>query len=83
MRLQRYVNNSAYAAIAALRKRRAYASNKKQFDAEYGASLKGSLDRQSLSTTSDYADANLRYLKATGLFLQKGRQSRYCHIVGH
>lgn len=59
--------------IQELRKRREFAPNKKQFDAEYGESLKGSLDRQSLGTTSDYADANLRYLKATGLFLQKGR----------
>lgn len=58
--------------IEEYRKNRAVASNKKKFDREYReecakpTTVKG-------DTLQDYADSNIRYLKATGLFHRKGR----------
>lgn len=59
--------------VARFRHERAQASHKTRFDEAQAQRLKSSLTGQSLPTTNDYADSNLRYLKATGLFLAKGR----------
>jgi hypothetical protein len=58
--------------VLALRARREAASNKRQFDRqerEAAAVLHGYAE----GTFNDYADTNLRYLKATGLVQSKGR----------
>ncbi len=59
--------------VARFRRNRAKAASKPRFDQEYEKTIEPSLENQSLETTADYADSNLRYLKATGLFLAKGR----------
>jgi len=60
------------AQVLALRARRLAAPNKRQFDRlerEAAAVLHG----YAAGTFNDYADTNLRYLKATGLVQSKGR----------
>lgn len=60
------------AEILALRKRREESAAKRTFDTEaYGAAATahGYVEQ----TFKDYADLNQRYLKATGLFLSKGK----------
>lgn len=60
------------AQVLALRERRLTSPNKRQFDRqerETAAMLHQYVD----STFNDYADTNLRYLKATGLVQSKGR----------
>ena len=59
--------------VARFRQERAQASHKSRFDTARAQALEPLLSGQALSTTIDYADCNLRYLKATGLFLAKGR----------
>lgn len=60
------------AQVLALRARRLASPNKRKFDRqerEAGAELHG----YAAGTFNDYADTNLRYLKATGLVQSKGR----------
>lgn len=60
------------AQVLALRERRLESPNKRRFDQqerEAAAKLHGYV----ASTFNDYADTNLRYLKATGLVQSKGR----------
>lgn len=64
--------NETIASIIELRKRRDKSINKKKFDRECrqaAADSHGYVE----GTFSDYADANFRYLKATGLVQNKGR----------
>lgn len=58
--------------ILELRNRRLAAPNKRQFDRQEreAAAIK---HRYTANTFNDYADTNLRYLKATGLVQSKGR----------
>jgi hypothetical protein len=55
------------------RQRYGEAENKRLYSVEYGQLLAPGLEHQSLETLNDYADLNLRYLKATGLFVGRGR----------
>jgi len=58
--------------VLALRERRLAAPNKRNFDRQERESA-AVLHKYVASTFNDYADANLRYLKATGLVQSKGR----------
>lgn len=58
--------------ILELRDQRKQARFKRRFDTEKYAQAAQKLGRQA-STFKDYADANIRYLKATGLVQNKGR----------
>lgn len=60
-------------AIIDYRLRRANAENKRAFDREFRSSYTQVTDATRLRTFGDYADTNLRYLRATGLFSLKGR----------
>lgn len=55
------------------RNARKLAENKKRFDASLLASSVEAHGRVQPSTYIDYADENIRYLKATGLFISVGR----------
>lgn len=59
--------------IQAYREQRQQAQDKSAYDRAFQQSLAGALEGQSLETLDDYADSNIRYLKATGLFSAKGR----------
>ena len=69
-------NDDSLADIAAhvlrLREERLAAPNKKQFDRQQREAV-AKLHKLKPNTFNDYADANLRYLKATGLVRSKGR----------
>jgi len=58
--------------VLALRARRLAAPNKRKFDRQERESA-AVLHKYVASTFNDYADTNLRYLKATGLVQSKGR----------
>ena len=58
--------------VLALRERRLAASNKRQFD-QLERETAARLHNYESNTFNDYADTNLRYLKATGLVQSKGR----------
>lgn len=58
--------------ILSLRDQRKRAQFKRRFDSEKYAQAAAASGRQA-STFRDYADANIRYLKATGLVQNKGR----------
>lgn len=58
--------------ILSLREQRKQAQFKRRFDSEKYAQAAAASGRQA-STFRDYADANIRYLKATGLVQNKGR----------
>lgn len=58
--------------VLALRARRAASTNKRQFDRQ-ARDEAAHLHGYAASTFNDYADTNLRYLKATGLVQSKGR----------
>lgn len=60
------------AQILTLRKERLAASNKTQFDRQQREAA-AKLHELKSNTFNDYADTNLRYLKATGLVRSKGR----------
>ncbi len=60
--------------IFGYREHRQQAQNKKHFDAKaLQAQRKSDGDVVAVSTYRDYADMNFRYLRATGLFSQRGR----------
>jgi hypothetical protein len=62
--------------VLVLRANRLAANNKRQFDNQErvaAAELHNELHKYKASTFNDYADTNLRYLKATGLVQSKGR----------
>ena len=62
--------------VLVLRANRLAANNKRQFDnqeREAAAELHNEQHKYKASTFNDYADTNLRYLKATGLVQSKGR----------
>lgn len=58
--------------VLALRADRLAATNKRQFDRQ-ARETAAELHQYEASTFNDYADTNLRYLKATGLVQSKGR----------
>lgn len=58
--------------IISLRERKRYATNKKKFDKQEKEKIT-KLTKTTAQTLYDYADTNLRYLKATGLVHSKGR----------
>ena len=58
--------------ILSLRSQRKLSPAKKKFDKELYQSL-SELHGYVINTFKDYADLNLRYLKATGLFHSKGK----------
>lgn len=58
--------------VLALRARRLAANNKRQFDRQEREAA-AMLHTYEASTFNDYADTNIRYLKATGLVQSKGR----------
>jgi hypothetical protein len=58
--------------VLALRARRLASSNKRQFD-RLECEAAARLHNYAANTFNDYADTNLRYLKATGLVQSKGR----------
>lgn len=58
--------------VLALRERRLSSTNKRQFDQEERNAV-AELHKYAAGTFNDYADTNLRYLKATGLVQSKGR----------
>ncbi|MDR2195339.1 MAG: AlwI family type II restriction endonuclease [Gallionellaceae bacterium] len=60
------------AQILALRERRLAAPNKRQFDRQ-ARDEAAATHEYAAQTFNDYADTNLRYLKATGLVQTKGR----------
>lgn len=60
------------AQVLALRKRRLESANKRQFDRRERETA-AELHQYAAGTFNDYADTNLRYLKATGLVQSKGR----------
>lgn len=59
--------------IILLRNQRLASSNKRKFDNEQRQSAAVKHNYQAPETLNDYADTNLRYLKATGLVQSKGR----------
>ena len=59
--------------IIKLRQQRSIASNKKKFDREKLTEIVQNIGLTAWGTLKDYADTNIRYLKATGLFHAKGR----------
>lgn len=60
--------------ISAFRSARAMADNKREFDRSFmERHIKPHLQGQELGTLVDYADTNIRYLKATGLLSAHGR----------
>ncbi|MBZ4219656.1 MAG: AlwI family type II restriction endonuclease [Chlorobium sp.] len=64
--------DSVVSRVLVLRANRLDSNNKRQFDQQArGAAAK--LHQYEASTFNDYADTNLRYLKATGLVQSKGR----------
>ncbi len=64
--------DSIVSRILALRERRMEATNKRQFDRQEREAA-AELHNYKAPTFNDYADTNLRYLKATGLVQSKGR----------
>jgi len=60
------------ARVLELRARRLASTNKRQFDRQERDAA-AVLHRYAASTFNDYADTNIRYLKATGLVQSKGR----------
>ena len=58
--------------VLALRSDRLASNNKRQFDRK-AREVAAELHKYEASTFNDYADTNLRYLKATGLVQSKGR----------
>lgn len=64
--------DSIVSQILELRERRIAAPNKRQFD-RHEREAAASEHQYEASTFNDYADTNLRYLKATGLVQSKGR----------
>jgi len=58
--------------ILSLRKGREQASNKRSYDADTYADA-ASMYSYEVQTLNDYADLNIRYLKATGLLVSRGR----------
>ncbi|OHX36511.1 restriction endonuclease [Methylomonas sp. LWB] len=58
--------------ILDLRARRLAATNKRQFD-QQARNAAAALHKYAATTFNDYADTNMRYLKATGLVQSKGR----------
>ncbi len=63
---------SIVSQVLALRERRMEATNKRQFDRQEREAA-AELHNYKAPTFNDYADTNLRYLKATGLVQSKGR----------
>jgi len=63
---------SIVSQVLALRERRMEATNKRQFDRQERETA-AELHKYKAPTFNDYADTNLRYLKATGLVQSKGR----------
>ncbi|MFZ4802909.1 MAG: AlwI family type II restriction endonuclease, partial [Chlorobium sp.] len=63
---------SIISRVLALRERRMEATNKRQFDRQEREAA-AELHNYKAPTFNDYADTNLRYLKATGLVQSKGR----------
>jgi hypothetical protein len=59
--------------IVEYRKGRAQAADKTKYDQQFADALGPHLEGQLLDTLDDYADLNIRYLKATGLFSARGR----------
>jgi hypothetical protein len=60
--------------ISAYREERRRAGNKEAYDRAFQKALVPLLEGQMLETLDDYADCNMRYLKATGLFSASGRK---------
>ncbi len=64
--------DSIVSRVLALRERRMETTNKRQFDRQE-REVAAELHKYKAPTFNDYADTNLRYLKATGLVQSKGR----------
>ena len=64
--------DTVVSGVLALRVNRLAAANKRQFDRQ-ARETAAELHKYEVSTFNDYADTNLRYLKATGLVQSKGR----------
>ncbi len=64
--------DSIVTRVLALQERRMEATNKRQFDRQEREAA-AELHNYKAPTFNDYADTNLRYLKATGLVQSKGR----------
>lgn len=64
---------SALRDIQSYRRERQASASASEFDRRFSERVMGTVEGQSANTLTDYADLNLRYLKATGLFSSVGR----------
>jgi hypothetical protein len=69
--------DDAVNVMISYREKRGQAGNKKSFDNKFRQSYTKLVKPTALRTLTDYADMNLRYLRATGLFSQIGRRMTF------
>ncbi len=68
--------DGAVQRVAAYRDERSRSGNKAAYDRDFRETLLPLLEGQTLETVDDYADCNMRHLKATGLFSSSGCRLR-------